>query len=373
MNITVSKSELLGKLKSIGGIIQPKNSNPQYGNFLLEAKDGILTATAGTDGGIISTNIECLLSEDISITLDAKTILDGLKEIPEQPLVITITAEKTYLNVRVQYSNGKFELVGGVGNEYPKISIDKTETPFILNGEEFLNGIKQVQVCCANDELRPVMNGVYLEKNADSVFYVATDGASLGVVSNKVDSNGERSSFILPARIARFISQILSPSCEELTITVGPSNVLFQFESYSLICRMIEGRYPNFRSVIPKNNDKVARFGKAELISALKRVSVFCSATSSLVIMKFENDLLTLSGHDYDFSTSAEETVSISYNSQPIQIGFKSSKLIELLQSIPSSEVTMTLLEPSKAVVMYRADGTTDDLLYLIMPLLINQ
>lgn len=161
--------------------------------------------------------------------------------------------------------------------------------------------------------------------------------------------------------------------CEGLAVMVGKTNVVFEFETFRLMCRMIEGRYPNFRSVIPQNNNKTALFKKTELLSALKRVSVFCPISSSLIVMSFENGQLKLSGHDMDFSTSAEETVPIiSYKGGSIEIGFKSTFLIELLAAIPSEDVSISMLEPSKAALLKRADEEECSLTYLLMPLIIN-
>lgn len=374
MKITVSKSELFNKLKSIGRIIQPKNSLPAYENFLFElGEDGLLLVTAGEEGGRISTNVECKSdSSEVSFMVNAKTMLDGLKEIPEQPLTIDLNSKEKYVEICVKYSNGKFEIVGEPGKEYPAMSKEALDKPFMLDGDDFLYGVRQVQICCANDELRPVMNGVFIEKGVDSIAYVASGGSMLGLINNPI-GQGEKSSFILPVKFAKLISNIMPAGCEDLTITVGKTNIVFEFETFRLMCRMIEGRYPNYRSVIPQNNNKTALFKKAELLSALKRVSVFCPISSSLIVMSFENGQLKLSGHDLDFSTSAEETVPIiSYKGGPIEIGFKSTFLIELLAAIPSDDISISMLEPSKAALIKRADEEECSLTYLIMPLSIN-
>lgn len=374
MKITVSKSELFNKLKAVGRIIQPKNSLPAYDNFLFELEEeGLLLITAGEEGGRISTNVECQSDfTSLSFMANAKTILDGLKEIPEQPLIISLNPAEKYVKICVKYSNGKFEIVGAPGKEYPAMNKETLDNPFMLDGDDFLYGIREVQICCANDELRPVMNGVFIEKGADSIAYVASDGSTLGLVNNPI-AHGEKSSFIFPTKFAKLISTIMPAGCEDLTITVGKTNVVFEFETFRLMCRMIEGRYPNYRSVIPQNNNKTALFKKAELLSALKRVSVFCPINSSLIVMSFENGQLKLSGHDLDFSTSAEETVPIiSYKGGPIEIGFKSTFLIELLTAIPSEDVSISMLEPSKAALLKRTDEEECSLTYLIMPLSIN-
>lgn len=374
MKITVSQSELFAKLKSIGRIIQPKNSLPAYDNFLFELKeDGVLQITAGEEGGRIATNVECRSDfTGLSFMVNAKTILEGLKEIPEQPLTFELTPKEKYVEIRVKYANGRFDVVGGPGKEYPEMSKENLDEAFILDGDDFLYGVRQVQICCANDELRPVINGVFIERGTDSITYVASDGHTLGMTSNPI-ADGKKSSFILPTKFAKLISNVMPAGCEELTVIVGTANIIFEFENFRLVCRMIEGRYPNYRSVIPQSNNKTAIFKKAELLSALKRVSVFCAASSSLIVMSFKDGRLKLSGHDIDFSTSAEEVVPIiSYKGDPIEIGFKYTFLIEMLASIPSEDASISMLAPSKAALLKRADEEECSLTYLIMPLSIN-
>jgi len=371
--ITVSKSELSSKLSSISKIIQAKNSLPILNSFLFEVDSlGLLKVTAGEEGGMISTNVECQCDfTDLSFTIDASTLLNGCKEIPEQPLIFDIEKKDQYLEICVHYSNGKFELVGGKADEYPKLKLDTPEAPFVLKAQDFLYGIRQAQICASNSDLRPVMQGVFMDKESDRFTYVASDGATLGMVEDPIQSIG-RSSFIIPEKITRVLSKVIPSDCEQVSITVSNVNVMFDFDCYRLICRMIDGRYPNYRSVIPTNNNKKATFVRADLISALKRVSVFCSTSSSLVVMNFDNDKLTLSGCDTDFSTSAEEEVSITYSGDPIKIGFKSSTLIDLLSNIPSSEAIITMTDPSRAGIIRRSDEDKEGLTYLIMPMVIN-
>lgn len=377
MKITVSKSELFGKLQAIGKIIASKNVLPAYDNFLFKIDNAnALCVTAGEEGSRISSTVDCQTDfADISFMLNAKTMLDGLKEIPEQPLIIEIIPSDKSVEIIVRYSNGKFSVCGSPANEYPVLPAEEQEAPFIISAESFLYGIKKSKVCCADDELRPVMNGVYLDRKGEKINYVASNGTILGLVSNTVETgNNERSSFILPAKIANLLSNIITPDYGEITVIVGRVNVSFEFDTYKLTCRMIEGRYPNYQSVIPKGNDKIAKVARTDLISALKRVSVFCSTSSSLVICDFTSDRLLLSGHDISFATSAEEEIKlISYSGAPIKIGFKSSFLIDLLNNIPTSEVIITLLDPSRQVLLYRGDMENSDLIYLAMPLLINE
>ena len=354
MEITVSKTALSDKLKSVGRIIQPKNSLPAYDNFLFVIDEfGVILVTAGEEGGRISTNIDGTADfTNYTFMANAKTLLDGLKEIPEQPLIISIL-EKELI---VKYANGKFSIPIEKGDQYPSMSTDDTASPFLVSGNDLLYGIRQVLICSANDELRPVLNGVYFDIGLDSMSFVATDGTRLAMIENpSAYTRKERAAFILPSKFAKVLSNIVPEDCMEVEISVNQTNILFEFDSYRLICRMIEGRYPNYRAVIPQKQPNRAVLKKADIVSALKRVSVFCDESSSLVVLKFDSDSLKIAAHDLDFSKSAEETITLQSGCN-IEIGFRSSFLIEMMNNIPSEDIAITMSDPSQASLLTRCD-----------------
>lgn len=370
MEITVSKTALLDKLKSIGRIIQPKNSLPAYDNFLFIVDEfGIILVTAGEEGGRISTNIDGKADfTDRSFMANAKTLLDGLKEIPEQPLAISIYEKELV----VKYVNGRFSIPIEKGDKYPAMNTDNTAIPLLVSGTDLLYGIRQVQFCSANDELRPVLNGVYFDAGLDSTSFVATDGSRLAMVENPNSyTRKERAAFILPSKFAKVLSNIVPEDCMEVEISVNKTNILIEFDSYRLICRMIEGRFPNYRSVIPQKQPNCAILKKTDIVSALKRVSVFCDENSSLVVLKFSPDSLKITAHNLDFCKSAEETVTLQSGCD-LEIGFKSSFLIEMINSIPSEDIAITMSNPSSASIFTRCDEEVRSLTYLLMPLSIN-
>ena len=207
MEITVSKTALLDKLKSIGRIIQPKNTLPAYDNFLFVVDEyGLILVTAGEEGGRISTNVDGAADFiNYSFMANAKTLLDGLKEIPEQPLTISIL-EKELI---VKYANGRFSIPLEKGDQYPSMNTDDTASPFLVSGNDLLYGIRQVLICSANDELRPVLNGVYFDIGLDSMSFVATDGTRLAMIENpSAYTRKERAAFILPSKFAKILSNI---------------------------------------------------------------------------------------------------------------------------------------------------------------------
>jgi len=370
MEIIVSRTALVDKLKSIGRIISPKNTLPAYDNFLFVVDDcGIIQVTAGEESGRISTNVDGKADfTNHSFMANAKTMLDGLKEISEQPLTISIYEQELI----VKYANGKFTIPLENGDLYPKMNLNDIDKPFLIPGTDLLYGIRQVLFCSANDELRPVMNGVYFDIGLDSMSFVATDGTRLAIIENKAPyTRKERASFILPGKFAKVLSGIVPEDCEEAEITLNKSNIIFEFDSYRLICRMIEGRYPNYRAVIPQNQPNHAILKRIDLVAALKRVSVFCDESSSLVALKFDSSSLKITAHDFNFCKSAEETITLQSGCS-VEIGFKSSFLIEMLNNIPSDDIAISMSDPSHASIITRCDEKERGLTYLLMPMSIN-
>lgn len=374
MKITVSKSELLSKLRNLGKVLQTKNTLPAYDDFLFVVDEyGIVTVTAGEEGGRITTNIDC--QSDITkyqFTVNAKTILEALKEIPEQPLVMDIYPSDKCIELICAYSNGKFSVVGKFGDDYPALPFIEPGKPTVLQTTDFLYGIRQVKICCANDQLRPVMNGVYFDRDLDSITYVATDGTTLAVIEYPAAHASERTSFIIPSRFASILSSIIPVDCEEIAITIAKNNACFEFDNYRLYCRLIEGRYPNYRAVIPKENNKHAIVATNDVVSALKRTSVFTDQNTMAIKLSFTDKLL-IQVQNLDYSTSAEEVLPLeSYQGSPIEIGFKSTYLIELLSNISSEKVCLSMKETNMAAILTPKEESIFKLLYLIMPISIN-
>lgn len=377
MKITVSKNELYNKLKSIGRIIQAKNATPVYDYFLFEVdSESNVYVTAGEDGARMKVRIDCSADFYIdSFLVPSKTLIDGLKDIPEQPIVIEITKNKDKYKICCIYSGGagRFELQGASADIFPLFNIQSTDNPIVISGKDFINGISFVQDCVADDELRPVMNGVFIDKSDDKITFVGTNSSMLGMVETMIKDNSGHHSFIVPAKYVRILSVCISPEIDIVEIKINNTNVIFSFGDFLLVCRMIEGRYPNYRAVIPSSNNKTMVLVKNDLLSALKRVSVFSDKSSNLVVFDIKADKMLLSGHDINYSTSAEENVGIvSYRGDGIRIGFNAGFLKDLLSNIPTDKVVFSFKESSTAALIHCENDADINLTYLIMPMSIN-
>lgn len=373
MKFIVSSTSLFSHLQAISRVINSKNSLPILDCFLLELHDGTLSMTASDNETTLSTSIEVNeFDGDGRFAVSSRTLLEALKEIPEQPLSFAINPEN--LEITVQYQNGKYSLMGQNADEYPKPqALGNNAVQLTIPANVLPDGVNRCIFATADDELRPVMNGIYFDITSEDITLVASDGHKL--VRNKTyEAHGsEKAAFILPKKPANLLKNLLTKEQGDVQIGFDDRNATFILENYQMVCRLIEGRYPNYNSVIPQNNPHKAVIDRSSLISALRRVSVFSSQASSLIKLNLSTNQMKISAQDIDFSTSAEETLMCQYEGNDMSIGFKSSFLIDILNNIPSTNVVIELADPSRAgVIVPEEQSENEDLLMLLMPMMLN-
>jgi len=373
MKFVVSSTALSSHLQAISRVINSKNALPILDCFLFELEDGKLSVTVSDSETTMVTSLDVNESDaNGSFAVGAKTILDALKEIPEQPLSFEINVE-TY-EISVQYQNGKYSLVGQNADEYPQSpSLGDNAVRLEMNADLVLRGINRALFATADDELRPVMNGIYFDITTEDITFVASDGHKLARSKTFAAKGSERAAFILPKKPASLLKNLLPKESGAVTIEFDDRNAVFTLENYRMVCRLIEGRFPNYNSVIPQNNPHKVTIDRLQLISALKRVSIFSSQASSLIKLRMQENLVVISAQDIDFSTSAEESLVCQYQGAPMSIGFKSTFLIDILNNIASTDVIIELADPSRAgVIVPLEQEEDDDLLMLLMPMMLN-
>lgn len=373
MKFSVSSTGLFSHLQAISRVINSKNSLPILDCFLMQLKENTLLLTASDGETTLTTQLEVNSSnEEGCFAVSSKTLLDALKEIPEQPLTFDVNTQTQ--EITVYYQNGKYSLMGQTADEYPQIPTTGTNTVHLtLDTQALLSGITRCIFATADDELRPVMNGIYLDINSEGITFVASDGHKLVRSRNLSLQGNDRAAFILPKKPANLLKNLLPKEQGNVEIDFDDRNATFTLENYRMVCRLIEGRYPNYNAVIPTNNPFRATVERATLLSALRRVSVFSSQASSLVKLHLDNNQLHVSAQDIDFSTSAEESLPCEYEGHSLSIGFKSPFLIDILNNINSPEVVIELADPSRAGVIVPVEQEeNDDLLMLLMPMMLN-
>ena len=373
MKFIVSSTALSGHLQAVSRVINSKNALPILDCFLFDLQEGTLSVTASDSETTMVTSLEVNESDaDGRFAVTAKTLLDALKEIPEQPLTFDVNIET--LEINVQYQNGKYSLVGKNADEFPQLTqLGSNAVHVEIEAEVLLNGINRSVFATADDELRPVMNGIYFDITTDDITMVASDGHKLVRCKTLSARGDERAAFILPKKPANLMKNLLAREQGTVTIEFDERNAVFTLESYRMVCRLIEGRYPNYNSVIPQNNPYRVTVDRQSLIGALRRVSIFSSQASSLIKLRLSHNQITISAQDIDFSTSAEETQNCQYEGNEMSIGFKSTFLLDILNNIAAEEVIIELADPSRAGVIIPAEQEEkEDLLMLLMPMMLN-
>lgn len=374
MKFSVSSSALLSLLSTTGKVISNKNTLPILDYFLFDLKDGTLKITASDlettlVGKIAVENVE---KEGI-IAVPAKLILDSLKEFSEQPL--TIEANESTWEILVSWKTGKLTIPGTSGLSYPNMPELAPDAKQELNiqVETLLTGIGKTIFATADDELRPVMNGVYINVEPKRITFVATDAHKLVKYGADIDAQTD-AAFILPKKPANLLRSVLTKEEGEITLEFDDKNVLFRLKNHVLICRLIEGNYPNYSAVIPTNNPNKVFVDRVELLNGIKRVAVCSNQSTNLIKLEIEKNNINLTAQDLDFSVSAQEALACDYDGENLAIGFKSTFLVEILASIETQTLLIELADSTRAGVFKPVydEQPSNNTLMLLMPMMIN-
>jgi len=375
MKFVVSSTELLGHLQAISRVISTKNTLPILDNFLFNISGNDLEITASD---LESTLITRMRLDNITgsgtIALQARILLDTLKEFPEQPLTFDINTDT--MAVVINSENGRFSIVGQNGIDFPVLPVIKAEKRFSFNlpADVLLSGISRTLFATADDELRPVMGGILVEASTEKLTFVASDAHKLVRYQRSDAKADDSASFILPKKPASLLKNILPRESGTVSVEFDDRNAFFTLSDYKVVCRLVEGNYPNYNSVIPKSNPRKVRVDRLELYNILRRVSVFSNQASNLVKLQFTPNQITVSAQDVDFSISAYERHKCLYEGDDMEIGFKSLFLIEILSNIASQDVIIELADPTRAGLFLPSETSNEDedLLMLLMPMMIN-
>ena len=375
MKFVVSSTELLSHLQSIGRVISAKNTLPILDNFLFSLEGNQLEITASDLESTLVTRISLEnTSASGKVAIPAKILSDTLKEFPEQPLTFEINPET--LSVVINSENGQFTLNGQNGDEYPLMPVIKEDIMVSaeVDGELLFSGINKTIFATADDELRPVMNGIFIELSPDDITFVASDAHKLVRYKRTDGKAGSAASFILPKKPGSLLKNILARESNTVKIEFDEKNASFTLSDYKLVCRLVEGNYPSYNSVIPLENPNKLTINRQEFYNSLRRVSVFSNQASNLIKLQIKGNQVTVSAQDIDFSISAYERLNAQYEGDDLDIGFKSVFLIEILANISSKDVVLEMSDPSRAglILPVETENENEDVLMLLMPMMIN-
>lgn len=377
MKFVISSSALSQRLQTLGRVISAKNAMPILENFLFEVHDNLLTLTS-SDGEItLRTTLELVESSDnVKFTINAKTIQDAIKEIPEQPMEVVLEHDAMgHLEVTINYQNGHYTLLAQSADEYPVVKdLDGETSTLVIDSMRLYSGINRALFAAADDPLRPVMNGVFFDYKSDGLAVVASDGRKLACTRMLNITTDAATSFILHKKPANIAKTILQKEGGDTTVRFTKRNAVMESENYTLSCRLIEGNFPNYNSVIPQNNPNCVTINRSALISALRRIMVFANAGSPLVKLHIEMGRMVLTAKDSDYARSGEESLLCEYQGMPMNIGFKGTLLMELLNNLESEEIIIQLADPARAGIIVPAEEEEEEkIIMLLMPMMLNE
>ncbi len=375
MKFVVSSTELLSHLSALSRVISSKSTMPILDNFLFQLTESALTITASDLESTLITSLELdNIEGEGSIAVPAKLFIDTLKEFPEQPLTFQIDGGS--YTVEIFSDNGKYSITGQNAEDFPELPKLNEESTSTINVSHVAlrKGIDKTLFATADDELRPVMNGIFIELTPEYMSFVASDAHKL-VRYRRMDAKADfESSFILPKKPAGLLKNLLPREEFDVKVEFDEKNAHFTLSSYKLICRLVEGNYPSYNSVIPTKNPNVMSIDRLMFFNTVKRVSVFSNQASNLIKLNINDNQLVVSAQDIDFSISAVERLACEYEGDEMEIGFKSTFLQEILTNISASDVQVQMSDPTRAGLLVPADNSDDaeDMLMLLMPMMIN-
>jgi DNA polymerase-3 subunit beta len=371
MKFIVSSNYLLKQLQVLGGVINNSNTLPILDNFLFELEHSKLTVSASDLETTMASTLEVESESEGAVAIPAKLLLETLKTFPEQPLTFVIEDNNT---IEISSNHGKYALAYASADEFPKaISLDNASTT-VLSADILATAISKTIFAAGNDDLRPVMSGVFFQFSTESLTFVATDAHKLVKYSRTDVKADETAEFIMPKKPLNLLKGILAGSDDTVSIEYNDSNAKFSFENSVLICRLIDGKYPNYEAVIPKENPNHLTISRNQFLNSVRRVSIFSNKTTHQIRLKIAGAELNISAEDIDYSNKAEERLTCDYQGDDMQIGFNSRFLSEMLNNLNADDVQLEMSMPNRAGILTPIDGLDEGetVTMLVMPVMLN-
>ncbi|WP_346883753.1 DNA polymerase III subunit beta [uncultured Algibacter sp.] len=371
MKFIVSSTYLLKQLQVLGGVINSSNTLPILDNFLFELDNNHLTVSASDLETTMASTLDVESDSKGSVAIPARLLLDTLKTFPEQPLTFVVEENNT---VEISSNHGKYALAYADGNEFPKAVELEDPSKTVVTGDVLATAISKTIFAAGNDDLRPVMSGVFFQFSTEGLTFVATDAHKLVKYTREDIKANQVAEFIMPKKPLNLLKGILAASEDDVTIEYNESNAKFTFENSVLICRLIDGKYPNYEAVIPKENPNKLMIDRNQFLNSVRRVSIFSNKTTHQIRLKIAGAELNISAEDIDYSNKAEERLTCDYQGDDMQIGFNSRFLTEMLNNLNADNVQLEMSMPNRAGILTPADGLDDgeQVTMLVMPVMLN-
>ena len=371
MKFIVSSSYLLKQLQVLGSVINSNNTLHILDNFLFELDQNQLKVSASDLETTMTATLEIESTSEGSIAVPARLLLETLKTFPEQPLTFTVKENST---IEISSDLGKYVLAYLPGEEFPKAEMLQDPSKTEISAEILHTAISKTIFAAGNDDLRPVMSGVFFQFAPTGLIFVATDAHKLVKYSRTDITSPSEASFIMPKKPLTILKNILATSDSVVSIEYNDSNALFSFDNYTLICRLIDGKYPNYEAVIPKENPNKLLLNRVQFLNSVRRVAIYANKTTHQIRLRIAGTELNISAEDIDYSNKADERLTCDYKGDDMQIGFNSRFLTEMLTNLQSDEIQLEMSLPNRAGILTPIDGLDEGetVTMLVMPVMLN-
>ena len=371
MRFIVSSSYLLKKLQIIGGVINSNNTMSILENLLFELYENKLTVSASDLETTIKGVIEVESTDTASIVVPYKILIDTLKTFTEQALTFIINDNNT---IDIVSNNGKYTLAYLDSQEFPTVVEIENANRVTLMGDILATAIQSTFFATGNDDLRPIMNGVFFNFTEEALIFAATDAHKLVKYERQDIKSEQPASFVIPKKPLNLLKGILSGSETEVTIEYNESNAKFSFDQLDYVCRLIDGTYPNYEAVIPRENPNKLIVNRTLLLNSTKRISNFASKATHQMRVKITGNSLQIFAEDIEYNNRANETIPCNYEGDDMEIGFNSKFFMEMLSNLSSDDILLEMSYSNRPGILTPADGLDEGekIYMLVMPTMLS-
>lgn len=372
MRFIVTSTALLKNLQQISGVISANTVLSVLEDFLFELKGNTLTLTA--------TDLETMMRVQLDVNdaqgegricIPSKILTDYLKNLPEQP--ITFNINESDLSIEMSSDVGKYRIGGEKADDFPKEAAPGETTNFTMPSIALIESINKTLFAVSTDTLRPAMTGVFFELSPNGITFVSTDAHRLVQFNRSDISCPAQEGFIVPKKPLQQLRGTLPADDTQLELSYNKSHLFVTSSRLSLSCRLIDANFPPYKAVIPTDNPYRLTVNRGDLVSALRRVSIFANKTTNQIVLEINGNALQISAQDIDFSYEGKEMLSCQYNGEDMKIAFNAKLMIELINNMDGDEVTLELSTPTRAGIFRPIEKSeNEDVLMLLMPLMVG-
>ena len=374
MKFIVASGELQKALNTVSGVISSSQSRPILENFLFELQNDLLKITASDGETTLLTSLVVKSESRGKIAVPAKMFQDIIKSFGDQPLTFVVKRNETQEGGLLEILDEKDNYFIALDNaeDYPELMEFDSAQKVVVPSGVLAEALSNTLFATSNDSLRPVMTGVLFQFGEEETNFVSTDSHRLVVYKRTDIKNNEPKEFIMPKKPLSIFKNILSGSDDEVVIEFNENMAKFSFGEHTWICRLIDGKYPNYTAVVPKENPNVLTINRNLLLSSIRRASIFSSKSTNQVRFKLSGNILHLHAEDTEYANKAEMQIPCEYKGEDINIGFSSKFLTEMLAVLNSEDILIKMSQPNRPGIIEPVDGLDEDehILMLSMPVI---